>query len=143
MSTAINTIQAANNGLSSITKLVQSAQSLVSQAQQTTDTAVRKGLATQYDALLTQIGQLAGDAGLNGINLLAGDNLTVDAQREVGRLEVERHRQRRRLHQHDRRQRRAEHRQRGRQLGEHRQHQRSLDRADGGADHRCARNRSP
>src|SRR3954453_13973215 len=34
MSTGINTIQAANNGLTSITKLVQSAQALVSQAQQ-------------------------------------------------------------------------------------------------------------
>ena len=86
MSTAINTIQAANNGLTSITKLVQSAQSLVSQAQQTTDTAVRKGLSTQYDALLTQIGQLAGDAGLNGINLLAGDNLTVALNEKSGAL---------------------------------------------------------
>ena len=37
-STAINTIQAANNGITSITKLVQSAQALVSQAQQTSDT---------------------------------------------------------------------------------------------------------
>src|SRR5581483_7684164 len=35
MSNGINTIQAANNGISAITKLVQSAQSLVSQAQQT------------------------------------------------------------------------------------------------------------
>src|ERR1051325_1533693 len=41
MSTGINTIQAANNGLTSITKLVQSAQALVSQAQQTSDTTVR------------------------------------------------------------------------------------------------------
>src|ERR1700749_3491133 len=49
MTTGINTIQAANNGLTSITKLVQSAQSLVSQAQQTTDTTVRQSLAQQYD----------------------------------------------------------------------------------------------
>src|SRR3954465_676158 len=41
MATGINTIQAANNGISSITKLVQSAQALVSQAQQTSDTTVR------------------------------------------------------------------------------------------------------
>ena len=77
MSTGINTIQAANNGISAITKLVQSAQSLTSQAQQTTDTAVRATLATQFDALLTQIGQLAGDSGFNGTNLLGGDTLTV------------------------------------------------------------------
>ena len=77
MSSGINTIQAANNGISAITKLVQSAQSLTSQAQQTTDTTVRASLATQFDALLTQIGQLAGDSGFNGINLLGGNNLTV------------------------------------------------------------------
>jgi flagellin len=77
MSTGINTIQAANNGLSAITKLVQSAQSLVSQAQQTTDTSVRASLATQFDDVLTQIDQLAGDSGLNGVNLLGGNNLTI------------------------------------------------------------------
>jgi flagellin-like hook-associated protein FlgL len=77
MSNGINTIQAANNGLTSITKLVQSAQALVSQAQQTNDTTVRSGLATQFGAVLSQIDQLAADAGFNGINLLAGNNLTV------------------------------------------------------------------
>src|ERR1041385_4799214 len=70
MSSGISTIQAANNGITSITKLVQSAQALVSQAQQTTDTTVRSGLAAQFDALLSQIDQLAGDSGFNGINLL-------------------------------------------------------------------------
>ena len=42
MSNAFNTIQAANNGITSITKLVQSAQALVSQAQQTSDTTIRQ-----------------------------------------------------------------------------------------------------
>ncbi|HET9715319.1 MAG TPA: flagellin [Pseudolabrys sp.] len=78
MSNAINTIQAANNGITAITKLVQSAQSLVSQANQTSDTATRETLSSQFDALLTQIGQLAGDAGFNGVNLLGGDSLTVN-----------------------------------------------------------------
>jgi flagellin-like hook-associated protein FlgL len=77
MSTAINTIQAANNGLSAITKLVQSAQSVVNQAQQTTDTNIRATLATQYDQIRSQIDQLAQDSGINGINLLNGDTLTV------------------------------------------------------------------
>jgi flagellin len=80
MSTAINTIQAANNGISAITKLVQSAQSLVSQAQQTSDLTTKASLATQYGAIRTQIDQLAGDSGFNGINLLAGgasNTLTV------------------------------------------------------------------
>jgi flagellin-like hook-associated protein FlgL len=78
MSNGVSTIQAANNGITAITKLVQSAQSLVSQAQQTTDTATQTSLAGQFNALLTQIGQLAGDSGFNGVNLLAGDSLTVN-----------------------------------------------------------------
>ena len=80
MSTGINTIQAANNGITAITKLVQSAQALASQAMQTSDTTIRASLATQFDAIRTQITQLAGDAGFNGINLLDSgnsSNLTV------------------------------------------------------------------
>jgi flagellin-like hook-associated protein FlgL len=80
MSSGISTIQAANNGITSITKLVQSAQALASQAQQTTDTTVRAGLAAQFDLILGQIDQLAGDSSFNGINLLHSStsaNLTV------------------------------------------------------------------
>jgi len=77
MSNGINTIQAAGNGITSITKLVQSAQALISQAQQTADVAVRANLATQFDAIRTQIDTLSTDAGFNGINLLGGNNLTV------------------------------------------------------------------
>ena len=77
MSTAFNTIQAANNGITAITKLVQSAQALVSQAQQTSDVTIRSSLATQFGAIQTQIDKLAGDSGFNGINLLNGNNLTV------------------------------------------------------------------
>ena len=78
MSNAINTIQAANNGITAITKLVQSAQALTSQAKQTTDSTTRDSLASQFDALLVQIGQLAGDSGFNGVNLLGNDDLTVN-----------------------------------------------------------------
>src|ERR1044072_9047276 len=77
MSNAFNTIQAANNGITSLTKLVQSAQALVSQAQQTSDTAVRASLATQFGEILSQIDQLAGDSGFNGINLLDSNDLTI------------------------------------------------------------------
>ena len=77
MSNAFNTINAANNGISAITKLVQSAQALTSQANQTVDTTVRATLASQFDALLPQIDQLAADAGFNGINLLGGNDLTI------------------------------------------------------------------
>jgi len=87
MSTAINTIQAANNGISAITKLVQSAQSLVSQAQQTSDTTTKASLSSQFDAIRSQIDQLAQDSGFNGINLLNSDNLTVTLN-ETGKSSV-------------------------------------------------------
>jgi flagellin len=77
MSNGINTIQAANNGISSITKLVQSAQAIVSQAQQANNTTTQAALATQFNSVLTQIGELAGDSGFNGVNLLGGNTLTV------------------------------------------------------------------
>jgi flagellin len=38
----------------------------------------RSTLQNNYNGLLTQIGQLAGDASYNGVNLLSGDNLTID-----------------------------------------------------------------
>jgi flagellin len=74
MASGINTIQAANNGLTALTKLVQSAQALATQAQQTTDPAVRLGLSIQFDSVLGQIDQLASDSGFNGINLLDSTN---------------------------------------------------------------------
>jgi flagellin-like hook-associated protein FlgL len=78
MSNGISTIQAANNGITSITKLVQSAQALVSQAQQANNATTQASLSTQFNSLLTQIGQLASDSGFNGVNLLAGNTLSVN-----------------------------------------------------------------
>jgi flagellin len=42
-----------------------------------TPNSTRANLQTQFNALLTQIDQLAGDSSYNGINLLNGDNLKV------------------------------------------------------------------
>ena len=80
MSSGVNTIQAANNGITSITKLVQSSQALASQAMQTSDVTVRAGLAAQFDSIRAQIDQLAADASFNGINLL---NSTVSTDLTV------------------------------------------------------------
>jgi len=74
---AQQTIQAANNGLTSITQLIQSAQAIARQAQQTQDTTERAAMASQFDDILTQIDQMAGDSSFNGKNLLGGDTLTV------------------------------------------------------------------
>ena len=76
MVSGINTLQAANNGITAITKLVQSGQALITQAQQTGDTTIRANLATQFGDLLGQIDQLAADAGFNGVNLLDSTNST-------------------------------------------------------------------
>ena len=77
MGTAIKTLQAADNGISAITKLVQSAQATARQAQQTTDAAERASLATQFGDIRTQIDSLAADSGFNGKNLIDGDDLEV------------------------------------------------------------------
>ena len=78
MSSGINTIQAANNGITAITKLVQSAQALTSQANQTVDTTVRATLASQFDALLAPNRPTRRPTpAFNGINLLGGNDLTI------------------------------------------------------------------
>jgi len=62
---------------------VQSAQSLASQAKQTSDATTRATLSSQFTDLLTQIGTLASDSGFNGINLLGGDTLTVNLNEDA------------------------------------------------------------
>jgi flagellin len=78
-SNAVQTVQAANQGITSIQNLVDTAKSLANQAltASATDTTTRANLATQFGTILTQIDQLAGDSGFNGINLLNGDTLKV------------------------------------------------------------------
>ncbi len=81
LGTAIQTIKAATDALSSIDMLIQNAQGLAVKALQSgTDTAATQVLGQQYDALLTQIRNLATDATFNGTNLLSGtgQDLTVN-----------------------------------------------------------------
>ncbi len=73
----VNIIHATNNGITAITKLVQSAQSIVTQAQQSSNPTTYASLGTQYNNLLTQIDQLAKDSSFNGVNLLNGNSLTL------------------------------------------------------------------
>ena len=76
---AISTVQAALDGIDSITDLVQQAKGLASNAKATGDTNERSTLAVQFNELLSQIDPLANDATFNGINLLQAspDNLDV------------------------------------------------------------------
>lgn len=78
MSEAIQTIKAADNGISAITDMIASAKSLAQSALATNDVAEREALADQYDVMLTQIGELVDDSGYKGTNLLdASQSITV------------------------------------------------------------------
>lgn len=76
---AISTLTAAVNGIDAITELVEQAKGLANNAKATGDTNERSTLAVQFNALLGQIDDLAGDASFNGTNLLQAtpDNLEV------------------------------------------------------------------
>jgi flagellin-like hook-associated protein FlgL len=77
---AVSTIESAINGIDSITELVQQAKGLANQAKATGDTNERSTLASQFNALLTQIDDLANDSSFKGTNLVQAtpDNLTVE-----------------------------------------------------------------
>ncbi|MEP3667128.1 MAG: ABC transporter substrate-binding protein, partial [Roseibium sp.] len=73
MGQSVQTLKAADEGISSITKLVESAKAKANQALQSQSQYERKQFAGQYNDLLTQIEDLAKDSGYKGKNLLAGD----------------------------------------------------------------------
>jgi flagellin len=77
MNEAIQTIKAADAGITAIEDLIAQARSLANSALATSDTSVRSSLAAQFDQLRTQIDQLAQDSGYKGTNLLQSDNLQV------------------------------------------------------------------
>jgi flagellin-like hook-associated protein FlgL len=78
MGEAIQTVKAALQGIDGITNLIQQAKGLAASARSAT-TADRASLATQFNALRTQIDQLANDAGYKGTNFLAaGSSLVVE-----------------------------------------------------------------
>ena len=76
MGEAIQTVKAALQGIDGITNLIQQAKGLAASALSAT-TADRATLAQQFDALRTQIDQLAGDSSYKGTNFLKSGNLTV------------------------------------------------------------------
>lgn len=90
MSNGIQTIQAANKGITSITSVIQQLQSLVKTARQDSTGAagtlsdVRKNAANQYNDLLKQVDTIAKDSGYNGTNLLGADTLKVVFNEKTG-----------------------------------------------------------
>lgn len=70
LSTALTSVNSATQSISDITSVVQQLQGVTTQALGTTDTTIRSGLASQFNALLTQLDSLVNDASFNGTNLL-------------------------------------------------------------------------
>ena len=66
----ISAVQAAINGIDSISALVDQAKGLASNAKSSGNTNERSTLAVQFNGLLSQINQLANDSTFNGTNLL-------------------------------------------------------------------------
>jgi flagellin-like hook-associated protein FlgL len=78
MAEAIQTIKTADAGISAISDLIASAKSLAQSALATTSTTERASYATQFNAVLDQIDDLAGDTSYKGLNLLdSASTLTV------------------------------------------------------------------
>ncbi|WP_075215624.1 flagellin [Mongoliimonas terrestris] len=84
MGQAVQTLKAADEGIKSITTLVEAAKAKANQAAQTSSTTDRAKFASEYNDLLTQIEGIANDSGYKGKNLLAGDSLVVTFNEKTG-----------------------------------------------------------
>ena len=78
MGQGIQTLKAADEGIKSLTKFAEQLKSIANQALETTDGDRREALMEQFNAVIVQMDDLAGDSGYKGVNLLAGDSLTVN-----------------------------------------------------------------
>ncbi len=83
ISNSLKTVEAADKGITGITKLVKNAQSIVSQARNV-PAADRQKFIDQFNEIRTQITTLAKDSGFNGVNLLDGDNTDVVFNEKAG-----------------------------------------------------------
>lgn len=77
MNEAIQTVKAADAGITAIEDLIAQAKSLAQSALASSDATERSNLAAQFDTLRGQIDDLAEDSGYRGTNLLQSDNLQV------------------------------------------------------------------
>jgi flagellin-like hook-associated protein FlgL len=78
MGLGIKTIEAADKGIKALTKIAESMSALTKAAADSSNAAERGTLLTQFNALRAQLVNLAEDSGFNGVNLLGGNNLTVN-----------------------------------------------------------------
>jgi flagellin-like hook-associated protein FlgL len=78
MSEAVQTIKAANNGISSITALIAAAKGLASSANSTSDTTSQLTYESQFLQITSQITTLASDSSYRGTNLLTSGTLAIE-----------------------------------------------------------------
>ena len=79
MTQGIQTIKAANEGIESITSLVEQAKSIANSARDTTDLEEREKYQTRLNDLRSKIDDLAKDANYKGINLIYNTGTQEDA----------------------------------------------------------------
>ncbi len=84
MAEAVQTIKAADNGITAITALIQSAKGLASAAQGTSDTVAQSTYYKQYTQIKSQIDTLASDSSYRGTNLLTGNTLSIEFSDKTG-----------------------------------------------------------
>ncbi|MCX2722047.1 flagellin [Roseibium salinum] len=92
MGQSLQTIKAADKGIQTITKLVETAKAKANQALQTQSQFERKKFAEQYNDLLEQIEDVAKDSSYKGKNLLAGDGndlTTIFNEDSTSKLTIE------------------------------------------------------
>jgi flagellin len=77
LSTALESVNSYTNSIDSVTDVIAQLKGLVTQALGTTDTVTRAGLASQFNALTTQMDTLVNDATFNGTNLLNSTSSTL------------------------------------------------------------------
>ncbi|MBK8476502.1 MAG: flagellin [Opitutaceae bacterium] len=87
----INTLKAADAGIKGIKSLISQAKGIANDARAlSTDTADtqaqadRSALSVRFDTIRTQIDELSADSNYDGVNLLAGDDLTVEFGEKIG-----------------------------------------------------------
>jgi len=84
MSEAVQTVKAADNGISAITTLINSAKGLASAAQGTSDSLSQGTYFSQYQQIKSQINTLASDSGYRGTNLLTSNTLSIEFSAKTG-----------------------------------------------------------
>jgi len=80
MSESVQLVSAANEGVTAITSLIASAKSLAQSALSSSTTSEINTLESQYNEVMAQIDDLAGDSGYKGINLLDGTSITHEVK---------------------------------------------------------------